>query len=126
MYYVPFLVDVSSLDAGYGIHFDLYSKKGTSDLDVNQNDVLDLEREVNGPIVIAEPGLNVRALGADCKGENPACENELRLLNEVGGCPGCPLRVKCKRCQYHQKADVPGANWLYGTPAGDYRPQETL
>jgi hypothetical protein len=40
MYYMPILVDVSGLALGYGIHFDLYSKqyskKGSTDLDVNQ------------------------------------------------------------------------------------------
>jgi hypothetical protein len=57
---------------------------------------LDLESEVNGPIVIAEPGLNVRSLGADSKGENLAYENEVRFLNELGRCQGCPLRVKSR------------------------------
>jgi len=36
MFYVPFLVDVSGLKEGYGIHFDLYSQKAKNgDIDVD-------------------------------------------------------------------------------------------
>ena len=57
MYYVQFTVDVTGLAAGSAVHFDLYSVKGTLDLDADQNAPFSHDAQSSRvPPPVPEPG----------------------------------------------------------------------
>jgi hypothetical protein len=70
MYYMPFLVDVSGLDQGYGIHFDLYDEKAYTKAkcnnpagDIDVNDFAPFSHDATGMKMVPDGGTTAALLG---------------------------------------------------------------